>query len=269
MNQDYVGTTKRTFKAAVVHLLETNYGMVGSRRILNLLADDLQALVDQFYPAPKHISSGWMVFTGTKAKGPKAHPGQSASDYELVTLAWPVLLPEDVQCLASLPKGQAGTRAKSALLRRRLVRIVEYGWQHSSGPVLLTRADLAALLNLSTGRVGELLAEARQTTAKPLLTKGYYFDQGMRPTHKDQVIALYEAGLDEIAIAHQTGHAQTSVGRYIRDYERIKLLVAHRTPVERIPQLIGMQPNVVRAYLTLVHQHHPDLFQEDLSIAQT
>jgi hypothetical protein len=89
MNQDYVGTTKRTFKAAVVHLLETNYGMVGSRRILNLLADDLQTLVDQFYPAPEHISSGWMVFTGTKAKGPKAHPGQSASDYELVTLAWP------------------------------------------------------------------------------------------------------------------------------------------------------------------------------------
>ena len=269
MSQDYVGTSKRTFKAAVVHLLETNYGMLGSRRILNLLADDLQALVDQFYPAPEHISSGWMVFTGTKAKGPKAHPGQSAGDYELVTLAWPVLLPEDVQGLASLPKGQAGARAKSALLLRRLVRIIEYGWQHPTGPVLLTRADLAAMLNLSTGRVGELLAEARRTTAKPLLTKGYYFDQGMRPTHKDQVIALYEAGLDETAIARQTGHAQTSVGRYIRDYERVKLLLTHQTPVERIPQLIGMQPNVVRAHAALVHQHHPGLFPEDPSLDPT
>jgi hypothetical protein len=269
MNQDYVGTTKRTFKAAVVHLLETNYGMVGSRRILNLLADDLQALVDQFYPAPQYISSGWMVFTGTKAKGPKARPGQSASDYQLVTLAWPVLLPEDVQSLASLPKGQAGVRAKSALLQQRLVRILEYGWQHPRGPVLLTRADLAAMLSLSPKRVGELLAQARQSTAKPLLTKGYYFDQGMRPTHKHQVIALYEAGLDETAIARQTGHAQTSVGRYIRDYERVKLLLAYHTPVERIPHLIGMQPNVVRAHLALVHQHHPDLFPGDPALDQT
>ena len=269
MSQDYVGTTKRTFKAAVVHLLETDYGMLGSRRILNLLADDLQALVDQFYPASEHISSGWMVLTGTKAKGPKAHPGQSASEYELVTLAWPVLLPEDVQCLASLPKGQAGVRAKSALLQRRLVRIVEYGWQHPTGPVLLTRADLAVMLNLSPSWVSSLLAEARRATAKPLLTKGYYFDQGMRPTHKDQVIALYEAGLDETAIARQTGHAQTSVGRYIRDYERVKLLLAYHTPVERIPPLIGMQPNVVRAHVALVHQHHPSLVQEDLSLDPT
>jgi len=265
MTQEYVGTTKRTFQAAVVHLLETHYQVLGSRRILDLLADDLQELAEQFYPAPEHLSSGWMVFTGTKASGCKAHLGKSAADYELVTLAWPVLLPQDVQRLASLPRGQDKPQARSAWLQERLVRIIEYGWQHPAGPVLLSQADLAAMLNLSTVRVSELLAEARRSTGKPLMTKGYYFDQGMRPTHKNEVIALYEAGVDEPSIARQTDHAQTSVGRYIRDYERVKLLVAHQTPVERIPQLAGMQPNVVRAHLELVHQYHPELVPGELS----
>lgn len=265
----YAGTAKRTFKAAVVHLLETDYGVLGSRRVLNLLAQDLETLVEQFYPVPDHISSGWMVFTGTKASGSKAHPGQSAADYELVTLAWPVLLPEDLQQLASLPTGQPGTQARSALLQQRLVRIVEYGWQHPKGPVLLTQADLAAMLNLSPVRVSELLAQARRETGKPLLTKGYYFDQGMRPTHKNEVIALYEAGWDEVEIARQLAHAQESVGQYIRDYERVKLLLTHQAPAERIPNLIGMQPNVARAYVALVYQYHPDLKPEEVSPPQT
>ena len=66
----------------------------------------------------------------------------------------------------------------------------------------LTLADLAAMLNLSTVQVSLLLKEARKTTGKPLLTKGYYFDQGVRPTHKDQIIALYESGADEADIAY-------------------------------------------------------------------
>jgi integrase len=267
--QEYVGTAQRTFKAAVVHLLETDYGLLGSRRVLDLLARDLETLVEQFYPVPDHIATGWMVFTGTKASGNKAHPGKSAADYELVTLAWPVLLAEDLQWLVTLPKGREGTRARAALLQQRLVRIVEYGWQHPAGPVLLTLADLAAMLSLSPIRVSELLTEARRTTGKPLLTKGYYFDQGMRPTHKNEIIALYEAGLDEADIARQTGHAQVSTGQYIRGYERVKLLLAHQTPAERIPQLIAMQPNVAKAYVGLVYQYHPDLMPEEMSPQQT
>jgi hypothetical protein len=155
------------------------------------------------------------------------------------------------------------------LLQKRITRIIEYGWQHPQGPVLLTQADLAAMLNLDTVQVSKLLKAARQATGKPLLTKGYYFDQGMRPTHKDQVITLYEAGVDEADIARQTQHEPTSVGKYIRDYERVKLLLKHQNPMERIAYLTGMQPNVVRAYAGMVYQHHPELEPEQVSPALT
>lgn len=258
----YRGTTQRSFAQALIHLLEADYHILGSQRVLQLLAQDVQTLVTEFYPTPDHIGSGWMVFTGTRAVGNKAHPGQAGGEHELVTLAWPVLLPEDVQELSQ----QGETLAtRNAWLIRRMVRLIEYGQQHDPGPVLLTVGDLALLLGLPTWKAGVLLLQARQQTGKALHTKGYYFDQGVRPTHKAEIIALYEQGLDETEIARRTQHAPQSVGAYLRDYRRVRFLLTKHIPPQEITAHIGMQPALVSAYLELIAQFHPDL----LSFEQT
>jgi len=255
-SQAYLGLSKRTFEQALIHLLENDYGLLGSRRVLDLLVKDVQQLVDQFYPQPDRLDSGWLLFTGTKANGHKAYPGDQASDYELITLAWPVLTQQDRQQLARQPETK---QVRQQWFQQRLIRLIEYGWHHADGPVLLTVADLAAMLGLTTVQVSLLLKQARQTTGNPLPTKGYYFDQGRHPSHKAEIIALYEQGLDETEIARRSQHAQTSVGSYIRDYERVRLLLNRQIPVEQIPQLIQMQPSVVDSYVKLLAQYHPEL----------
>jgi hypothetical protein len=40
--QTYQGMTQRTFKQALIHLLETDYGILGSHRVLELLAKDIE-----------------------------------------------------------------------------------------------------------------------------------------------------------------------------------------------------------------------------------
>lgn len=252
----YIGIGQRSFRQALVHLLENEYRLLGSRKILELLVTDVEQLVEQFFPVPQHLRAGWMVFTGTKASGSKAYPGQTAGEHELVTLAWPVVLPEELQQLA---QGLPNTAAQEAWLKKRLVRLVEYGYEHPDGPVLLTLADLSVMLGASTVLVSKLLAEARQEQGKPLMTKGYYFDQGMRPTHKEHIVELYEQGLDEVSIARQSQHAQSSVGRYLRDYERVKQLTKHGMTDEEMVRLLDMQPNVVRTYRNLVRKYHPHL----------
>jgi len=255
-NQSFIGTAERSFSQAVIHLLETQYGLLGSRRILEMMADDIQKLVEQFYPAPERLSPGWMVFTGTRAEGPKAHPGQRVGEHTLVTIAWPVLLPEDAEFLANRDQRVA---VRQEWLMRRLIRIIEYGCNHPDGPVLLTNADLSCMLGARLSEISALLNQARQQTGKPLLTKGYYFDQGAQPSHKDQIIALYEAGLDEAEVARQSQHAPESVGRYIRDYERVKLLLKQAVPLNQVAALIGLQPSVVNAHASLIAQYHPEL----------
>ena len=260
--QAFVGTLKRTFREALFNLLKNGYGLIGSQRVLRLLADDVQQLVDEFYPPAERLRSGWMVFTGTKATGSKAHPSRPASDYELVTVPWPVLLPQDIQDMIAWPPGKNRARLRREWFQKRLVRIIEFGLLHEKGPVLLTLADMAAMLGLTTVNVSILLKDARATTGKQLMTKGYYFDQGMRPTHKADIIALYESGKDESEIARHTNHAPASVGKYIRDYERVKTLLAYGTLVEDTRVILEMQPGVFRAYMSLIEQNHPDLIPE-------
>jgi len=264
----YHGCAQRTFGQALIGMLEKDYGLLGSRRVLELLATDIESLVEQFYPQPNRLAHGWLVFTATLATDTKVRPGYRAGDHELVTISWPLVAPEDIETLCTLPPGEAGRKAKRKLYKRRLLRLVEHGLDHPRGPVLVTLADLSLMTGLSTVKVSKYLNELREETGKPLPTKGYHFDQGMRPTHKREVIALYEAGVDEADIARRTGHSQSSVGRYIRDYERVKLLLSRGTLPERIPRLTMMQPNVVRAYVELVDEYHPDLVQADTGCTQ-
>ena len=43
-HQAYVGTAQRTFSKAVVHLLKTSYRLLGSGRVLELIAHDVKEL---------------------------------------------------------------------------------------------------------------------------------------------------------------------------------------------------------------------------------
>ncbi len=67
-------------------------------------------------------------------------------------------------------------------------------------------------------------------------------------------------GCDEAEIARRSQHDQSSVGRYLRDYERIKELVKLNIATTRIPHLLDLQPSVVEAYLQLLRLYRPTLF---------
>lgn len=257
MQKNFNGTLQRTFQAAFLHEMETNYGFLQSRRMLTLLAEDIQRLIDEFYPSPQYLRPGWILFTGTKADGHKAHPGQQACEFTNVTISWPLLLPEDIEAMARISHNK---EQRHQLLMKRAIRLLEYGYQHAQGPVLLTLADLALLLGITPVFASILLKQARLSSGKPLLTKGYYFDQGVKPTHKAEIVALYEQGCDEAEIARRSQHDQSSVGHYLRDYERVKSLIKSNISVARIPQLLDMQAAVVDAYVNLLRQFQPTLF---------
>lgn len=253
----YVGTQQRTFQAAFIHEMETNYGFLKSRRMLTLLAEDVQQLVDEFHPLQQHLRPGWVLFTGTKADSHKARPGQPACEFTTATIAWPLLTADDLEWVTTQPDTKVQRRL---LLTQRVIRLIEHGYHHPQGPILLTLADLALLLGSTAASLSNLLKEARISSGKPLFTKGYFFDQGMRPTHKAEIVALYEQGCDELDIARRSHHSQSSVGRYLRDYERVKELLKSNVPLERIPRLLDMQQSVVHAYLDLLRLYHPHLF---------
>jgi hypothetical protein len=71
----YMGSSQRSFQQAVIAVIKEQYQVLGSRRVLELLAKDKQQLDKQFYSQPERLAKGWMVYTGTRAEGSKAHVG--------------------------------------------------------------------------------------------------------------------------------------------------------------------------------------------------
>lgn len=259
-NKAYIGTSTRSFSAAVFHLLENDYSILGSHRVLEMLAMDLEELVEEYFPPTERIAPGWMVFVGTKAAGGKAQVCKKAAEFELVAIAWPVLVPEDYPLLIEGVLEKKQHPGRKQWFQDRLIRIIEYGYNHPKGPILLTLSDLACMLGLTASEVCHLLGQARASTGKNLLTKGQYFDQGLKPSHKEQIVALYETGLDEKSIAQRTNHSPESVGNYLRSYERIKLMVTKKIQLTQISLLLDLQPSLVEAYINLLKEFHPDLF---------
>lgn len=254
----YSSIEKRTFESALVHLLETDYGLLGGRRILRLLAEDTQQLVEEFYPATTRAASGSLVWTCTADEGRKAEPGKRTEDYKPVTVLLPLVTSEDLSSPSGPPPVAQSSQAGHERDQRRLVRLVKAAAAQGG---LLTLAEVSVILNRPYAVIQRYVHEWQEQTGELLPLKGYRMDQGSSPSHKGQIVRLSERGLEPPDIARETGHHLKSVERYLQDYERIKLLLKRGVAAEDIGPLIGRGKSVVLQYVQIAREFHPELFE--------
>jgi len=255
----YQSITKRNFKSAVMHLLETEYKLVGSHRIIELIAEDVEALGREFYPPAERTASGSLIWTATLDDGQKAQPGKRTEEYGTVTVALPLITPEDIaEKLKPCPKGQQREQSRQQDIQR-MARIIKAGIANPGKPAVLTLAELSVILNRSLETVRGYVQEYYQQTGEWLPIKGYRMDQGAAPSHKGQVLDLYEQGLEPPDIARKTAHSLKSVERYIKDYERVKLLMSKGLSVPEIMHGTGRGRKVVLEYQAIACRYHPEL----------
>ena len=256
----YASIEKRTFESALMHLLETEYGLLGGRRILGLLVEDVMTLMEEFYPPAERVGSGDLVWTCTADEGRKAEPGKRTEEYKTVTVKLPLVSKEDLRerTAGKVARNKARATANERD-KRRLARLVKAAAEQGG---LLTIAELSVMLNRSYEVTRQYAQEWAEETGELLPLKGYRMDQGCRPTHKREIARLYEQGMEPPDIAWESGHSLKSVERYLKDYERVKLLLKRGMSAEEISSLIGRGKTVVLEYVELAREHHPEMFAE-------
>jgi len=93
----YESISKRDFKTALIRLLEGEYKVLGSHKVLTMLADDIEQLHQEYYPRQNRLQSGDVVWQTTKDDGQRQSYGKKTEDYAVQTVILPLIRTEDVE----------------------------------------------------------------------------------------------------------------------------------------------------------------------------
>jgi hypothetical protein len=253
----YESINKRNFRSALIHMLETEYKLLGSRKILEMLADDIEDLHREYYPSVDRVGFGEIVFRTTKDDGQRQSYGKRAEDYDSVTVILPLITREDIERRIYYKKGDRNSNYKHREARdiETTVRLIK-STKAQGG--LLSGAEVSVLMNRSLSTIRKYLDAYRKKTGEILPLKGYVLDQGSLPTHKGIIISLYEQGISPADIVLRTEHSQEAVDRYIKQYNQIRILIRKGLDQKAIKEITGRSMKIVKEYIKLYYDLNPE-----------
>lgn len=260
LSDRYATVGRRDFRAAIEYLLETEFKLVGSHRVIHLIAESIVELHREFYPELRRQEPGTVVWATTKAgEGAKVSWGKRSEEYGTQVVFLPLVTKAAIESRMRPGPGRDPKDNRRKEFRRdteTLVRLVKSAAEQGG---LLTGAELSVLMNRSLMKVHDYVRTYEEETGDPLPLKGYVLDMGSSPTHKGIICRKLEEGMSPPDIARATGHTLAAVDNYLGTYDRIKVLLRKGLDAPTICQVTGRAQRTVAQYLVIVEAYHPDL----------
>jgi hypothetical protein len=94
----YATVGRRDFRAALEHLLETEFKLVGSHRVIRLIVDAVVELQREFYPEYRQLESGTILWATTRAGDhAKTSWGKRAESYGIQLVRLPLVTKAEIE----------------------------------------------------------------------------------------------------------------------------------------------------------------------------
>jgi hypothetical protein len=251
---------RRDFRAALEFLLETEFKLVGSHRVIRLIAEAVVELQRQFYPDYDRLEPGTILWATTKAGDQaKVSWGKRAESYGTQLVRLPLVTKNEIETRMRPGPGHDPRDNRRKEFRRDTTMMVRLVKSAAAQGGLLSGAELSVLMNRSLMKIHDYIRTYEQETGDPLPLKGYVLDMGSAPTHKGIICRKFEEGMSPPDIARATGHGLQAVDNYLGTYDRIKLLLKKSFDAPTICQVTGRAARTVAEYLVIVERFHPKL----------
>jgi len=256
----YPTVGRRDFRAALEFLLETEFKLVGSHRVIRLIAEAVVELQRQFYPDYARLEPGTILWATTKAgEQAKVSWGKRAESYGIQMVRLPLVTKDEIETRMKPGPGRDPRDNRRKEFRRDTATMVRLVKAAAAQGGLLSGAELSVLMNRSLMKIHEYIRTYEQETGDPLPLKGYVLDMGSSPTHKGIICRKFEEGMSPPDIARATGHGLQAVDNYLGTYDRIKVLLKKSFDPPTICQVTGKAARTVAQYLVIVERFHPEL----------
>ena len=256
----YASIGRRDFPSAIEHLLETEFKLVGSHRVIRLIAQAIMDLHREFYPESGELEPGTILWATTKrGECAKVSWGKRTEEYGIQMVKLPLVTKAEIESRMQSGPGRDPRDNRRKQFRREMATAARLLKSAASQGGLLSGAELSVLMNRTLQKVHEYVRTYEAETGEALPLKGYVLDMGSSPTHKGIICRKFEEGMSPPDIARATGHSLGSVDSYLGMYDRIKVLLRKGLDVPTISQVTGKAPRTVGQYLEIIRQFHPGL----------
>lgn len=263
LSDRYASIGRRDFPSAIEHLLETEFKLVGSHRVIRLIAQAIMDLHREFYPESRHLEPGTILWATTKAgEGAKVSWGKRTEEYGIQMVQLPLVTKSEIESRMRPGPGRDPRDNRRKQFHRDTATVVRLLKSAAEQGGLLSGAELSVLMNRTLSKVHEYVRTYEEETGEALPLKGYVLDMGSSPTHKGIICRKLEEGMSPPDIARATGHSLGSVDNYLGMYDRIKVLLRKGLDVPTICQVTGRAVRTVAQYLVIVEQYHPELLDK-------
>jgi len=230
---------RRTLPSPLRYKFLHEYGYDKGAVVVGAIVADLCETIRRYYARAGDLEPGQLLYHAP-AVGERGGRGKTIAKTRLVPVRLTIIAEEDLEAIRS---GALAARRREIRVRRLTREAYEQGG-------LLSQADIGLVTGYSPGAVSVTAVQLRRH-GEFLPLRGYIADMGSFPTHKAAIIRLYLSGLTTPDIASRTYHSKEAVDRYIRGFERVRLL-ARNYAREELPLLTGMSVSVIDQYLTLL-----------------
>lgn len=226
----------------ILHLIE-NYGYSNKPKVAEALIKDLMSIYAASTKDRDSLKTGQILWPAVSIKE-KHGNGKTLARTKTTGVVLSLLTDSDIKDLARGMKPHLS-------LAKRIARISEEAYSQGA---LLTQADIAAIFCISQSKVSQLVRGYQKNIGKVIPLRGLVHDIGRSITHKVKIIEMHTNGFSTKDIARSMSHAPTSVDRYIRDFERVKLLFVKGMSQSEIAYITSLSESLVIEYIKIVKE---------------
>lgn len=134
-----------------------------------------------------------------------------------------------------------------------IARITKEAYQQGG---ILSARDISLLLVMNASHVSHLRIEYENEHQTILPHPGVLHDMGSTITHKRQIIYKYVVEKKPpMVVASETNHSQLAVDRYLKDYNRVKILTKEGKDIEMIHLVTNIAKPVIRQYQQIIEKY--------------
>jgi len=236
----YRSAHDRFLKPTIVHFLVQELRYLGPVTAANV-ADELIRIFEEHVSQKDRLKHGQMLWN---ALDKNTRGDAKNRKYKSVVLS--VVTDQDVTLL------EQGKSIRE--IRKQIIaRIFNEAYQQ--GGILSTR-DAGLILAQYDTTISQARIEYETEHQKVLPHPGVLHDMGSTITHKKMIVHKYVAEKKATnIIALETNHSQRAVDHYIRDYNRVKILLEDNKDIEFIHLTTKIAKPVIAQYQAIFNQY--------------